>query len=1479
MTYAFKHLSRCATAVSLLSGCLSTAIAAPLTTVPIRQVVIQDDFWSPKLRIWREVTIPDCFAKFEKDGALSNFDKIRDGTGGEHGGPPWYDGLIYEMIRGSADFLAAQRDPALEARLDGYIERITAAAAKDPDGYLNTYTQLKEPAHRWGLNGGNDNWQHDVYNAGAMVEAAVHYYRATGKPRLLQVATKLANYMADVMGPPPKQNVVPGHSLGEEALVKLYVLFREQPELKARMTVPVDERRYLKLAEFWIENRGNHEGRKSYGSYGQDHKPVLEQETIEGHAVRATLLCAGLVAAANVNGRQDYLAAAQRLWENMVQRRMYVTGGLGAVAGHEGFGPDYVLPNNGYLETCAAVGAGFFHYNLSLALADARYADELERVLYNGVLPGVSLRGNTYLYENPLEAGPQRARWAWHGCPCCPPMFLKIVGALPGYIYAQGPGAVYVNQFIGSRATMTVNGTKVRLTQTSRYPWDGEIKLSVEPERETEFALNVRLPGWCSAPRLQVNGKPLAPFEPVRGYAHLQRKWRRGDVIHLSLPMPARRLKAHPKVEADVGRAALQRGPLVYCLETVDNGGHVWNLVMPPEAQLSSQHRADMLGGVTVIQGPALAVHRVDWPDRLYLPSRSLPGITNTEFTAIPYFANANRQPGEMMVWVAETPGQAVPLPAPTLASTAGTRAQEARITVQADQTIGQVSRLLTGACIEDVNHEIYGGIYSQMIFGESFQEPPASVPPSGFRAFGGSWSVTEGELEGSAGDGPLLVSELPAFADGEASVEVRFADRKPGNAGLIVRLAQPGMGADNFDGYEVSLDPANQVLRLGRHRHDFQLIRDAPCELAVGAWIRLAVKLTGPRIEVLVNGRSVIGHEDATAPLLSGTVALRQWQREARYRDLRVKTGDQDRPLLFERDAGGGTQAAEVSGIWWPVRRGNAIGAWTLERARPFVGGQSQRLSFVSGQGEVGVENEGLNRWGQYFAGGKPYEGVLWARTEQPAEVWVALESTDGGAVHAEKRLRLKSGDWQRLAFSLTPDATEPKGRFTLKLKHPGSVALGYAFLQPGAWGRFKSLPVRRDVAEALIGQGITVLRYGGSMVNHPEYRWKKMIGPRDRRPPYRGTWYPYSSNGWGIPDFMDFCEAAGLEYIPAFNLDETPPDMADFIEYAKGTARSRWGSKRAATAHPKPYALRYIELGNEERVDEKYFEKFKALAEAIWAKDPTIILVVGDFLYSQPIQDPFNFRGAASGITSLAGQQRILQLARQHGREVCFDLHVGTDGPRPDSTLAGMFSFRDALARLVDGARFRVVVFEFNAGNHSQKRALANALAIQAIERDGRIAIATSANCLQPEGQNDNGWDQGLLFLNPSRVWLQPPGYVTQMLSRNYLPHLVKCQVNDAANQLDANAKRSEDGKTLVLQVVNPSEQAVAAQIHLAGFVPRNPLAEVTELSGPLAAVNTAGNPGALVPKHSQWRHGMGMGSANRLFPPRSFTVLRFE
>lgn len=659
----------------LLSGLAAFAWAGPgaaLRPVPIRQVEMDDAFWSPKIAVWRQVTLPDALGKFEKDGALANFDKVRDGVGGHHGGPPWYDGLIYEMIRAGSDFLASHSDPLLEACLDGIIGRIVAAAAKDPDGYLNTHTQLVEPEHRWGLRGGDDNFQHDLYNAGALVEAAVHCHQATGKTPLLEAAVRMANHMADVMGPPPKHNVVPGHSLPEEALVKLYVLFRDHPGLKARMPVPVDERRYLALARFWVDNRGNHEGRKSFGAYGQDHVPVASQHDIEGHAVRATLFGTGIAALAAEDGAEIYRQAAGRLWESMTGRKMYVTGGVGSVASHEGFGADYDLPNNGYLETCGSVGAGFFHHRMQLLAADARYADELERVLYNGVLCGVSLAGNTYYYENPLDAEKSHNRWSWHGCPCCPPMFLKMMAALPGLVLAQDDDDLYVNLYIGSRASVRLGGAAVALRQTTRYPWDGSVEIALEPERPARFALNLRIPAWCAGPRIRLNGELLPEAATTRGYARIEREWTAGDRVALELPMPVERIHAHPQVKANAGRVALQRGPLVYCLEGIDHAGTVRNLSIPPTADLTEKFQPDLLGGVVAIRGEALAAVREDWGGRLYRPAGE---SAKVPLMAIPYYAHNNRGASAMRVWIPEHPALAEPLGAPHLATDAAASA------------------------------------------------------------------------------------------------------------------------------------------------------------------------------------------------------------------------------------------------------------------------------------------------------------------------------------------------------------------------------------------------------------------------------------------------------------------------------------------------------------------------------------------------------------------------------------------------------------------------------------------------------------------------------------------------------------------------------------------------------------------------------------------------------------------------------------
>jgi DUF1680 family protein len=636
-----------------------------LTPVPIQSVTIKDSFWFPKRTIWQDVTIPDCFTKFENDrgGALNNFDRVRDGKLDGHAGPPWYDGLIYEMIRGSADFLAARPDSVLETRIDGYIARIAAAQDKDPDGYLNTWTQLQHPNQRWGLNGGNDGYQHEMYNVGALCEAGVHYYQATRKPSLLKVAVRLANYTCDQVGPAPKHELVPNHAIAEEAFADLYLFFRAHPELKREIPVAVKEDRYLELAQYWIEARGHQrQDQKSYGAYNQDHKPFSEQTAIEGHAVRAALFCSGVTRLAGINGREDYRAAALRLWNNMSEKKTYVTGGVGATSAGEAFGNDYFLPNDGYLETCGAVAAGFFDRNLNLLTGDARYVDALERELYNGAITGVSLAGKSYTYVNPLRSGQGNSRWSWNGCPCCPPMFLKLMGAMPGYIYAQDKTGIYINLFVGSKARIQLPGRNVVLSQSTDYPWQGDVKITVETAPTGEFDLHIRVPDWCqgqSSPddlyqfanhipdgaRFRLNARAVDKVEIVRGYATLHRRWKSGDVVQLHLDMPVQRVKANSKVEADKGRVALMRGPIVYCFEGTDNGQAVQNLVLPPGTEFTPKYEPDLLGGVTVLKATATGIFRT--PSDHVVPAPF-------QVTAVPYYANANRGTCQMQVWMAE---------------------------------------------------------------------------------------------------------------------------------------------------------------------------------------------------------------------------------------------------------------------------------------------------------------------------------------------------------------------------------------------------------------------------------------------------------------------------------------------------------------------------------------------------------------------------------------------------------------------------------------------------------------------------------------------------------------------------------------------------------------------------------------------------------------------------------------------------------
>lgn len=509
-----------------------------------------------------------------------------------------------------------------------------------------------------------------------LIEAGVHYYKATGKAKLLEVATRFANHMSNLMGPAPKKNIVPSHSGPEEAMIKLYRLYKDHPEAKEKVNVTVNEQNYYDLVTFWIENRGNHCGhplwlswgnekaerwikdekykefgpdaRPTWGDYAQDSISVFEQQTIEGHAVRATLLATGIAAVGIENQSAKYLQTASNLWNNMVGKRMFVTGGVGAIHHDEKFGPDYFLPTDAYLETCAAVGVGFFSQRMNELTADAKYMDELERSLYNNILTGISLSGNKYTYQNPLNAH-NHERWEWHGCPCCPPMFLKIMSAVPGYIYSHEANNLYVNLFIGSQTEIELqNGNKVEVKQETNYPWNGKVSLNINPEKEKTFTVKIRIPGWAQgkenpydlytsnlnpAVTLKVNGKPQQ-LKIVNGYSEIKRRWKKGDKIELILPMQPRIITANKEVKALKNMVAIAAGPIVYCLEGTDNDD-LDNLSLDTSALLRSSYRPDMLQGINVITGSA---------------------VTNkgekVSVTAIPYYAAGNRASKGYKVWM-----------------------------------------------------------------------------------------------------------------------------------------------------------------------------------------------------------------------------------------------------------------------------------------------------------------------------------------------------------------------------------------------------------------------------------------------------------------------------------------------------------------------------------------------------------------------------------------------------------------------------------------------------------------------------------------------------------------------------------------------------------------------------------------------------------------------------------------------------------
>ncbi|MHB9034293.1 MAG: glycoside hydrolase family 127 protein [Anaerolineae bacterium] len=580
--------------------CVSTRLAD--LRIPLRRqdVILDDPFWSPRYAQWRSLTINDVFIKFEKAGVLQNFERVAQGRAGGHAGPPFIDGLFYEVIRAASDFLAGWPDDALNSRLDRYISCIAAAQSAVGDGYINTTVTLTYPEQRWGANGGDQIMNHEEYNAGCLVEAGVHHYLATHKTSLLKLGVQFTDYMCSVIGPPPRKNVVPSHPLAEEAVVKLYQLLRREPQLVTVLGCRKQPEDYLQLVRFWMDNRGNHAGRTSFGEYSQDHFPLHDQPEAVGHAVRATLLYAGLAALAAEDDNLCDDQTLQRLWRDVVESKMFVSGGVGPVKEYEGFGPPYFLPTSGYIETCAGAGLAFWASRMNRLFSGAEYFDIYERVAYNVVLAGISLEGTHYSYENPLVSQGNMHRWSWHGCPCCPPMLLKLYAELPGLIMSQADDNVYVNLYVGCHTHISLPGGEFGLHLATQYPWQGLIQISIHSPVTAIFTLHLRIPGWCRSFVVRVNGRHIDAPPVEHGYAAVRYAWQNGDTVTLELAMPVERVIAHPRVSDLQDRVAVQRGPLVYCLEGVDNPQGS-DPTLPPDPVFTCQYQPDVLGGITTV--------------------------------------------------------------------------------------------------------------------------------------------------------------------------------------------------------------------------------------------------------------------------------------------------------------------------------------------------------------------------------------------------------------------------------------------------------------------------------------------------------------------------------------------------------------------------------------------------------------------------------------------------------------------------------------------------------------------------------------------------------------------------------------------------------------------------------------------------------------------------------------------------------------
>jgi len=651
-----------------------TVTLNPSRFVPMKQVNIDDNFWGNYIKLVRDVVVPyqweainDRVEGAEKSHAVQNF-KIAAGLAeGEFYGFVFQDTDVAKWLEAVAYLLEKQPNPQLESIADEMIDILEQA--QQPDGYLNTYFTIKAPELKWR----NLTEAHELYTAGHMIEAGVAYYQATGKKKLLDIVCRIADNIADVFGDGEGQiQGFDGHQEIELALVKLYHATNNE--------------KYLQLSKYFIDKRGTNNffreeaEKRDWSSiwsnnrihideeYFQAHKPVREQAEAVGHAVRVVYMLSGMIDVARETKDESLIEASRTLWNNIVSKQMYITGGIGSMAHGEAFSFDYDLPNDTvYAETCASIGLIFSAKRMLELELNSHYADVMERALFNTVISGMALDGKHFFYVNPLEVFPDQChghnknynhikpvRPEWYGCACCPPNLARLLASLGDYMYSVSDNTLYSHLFVGGTAQVEIAGQQLVIKQHSQLPWHGKVSYELQLGASADFGLAVRVPNWSSENVLYVNGEKLELTGLVRnGYAVIERTWSNGDRVELELDMSIKRMKSHPRVRSNSGKVALQRGPIVYCIEQADNGTDLQHVRLPETSELKLSFNSELAGGVYTIEATGLTADVSSWSDDLYAANASL-GLKEKKLTFIPYYTWANRGEGEMMVWVKE---------------------------------------------------------------------------------------------------------------------------------------------------------------------------------------------------------------------------------------------------------------------------------------------------------------------------------------------------------------------------------------------------------------------------------------------------------------------------------------------------------------------------------------------------------------------------------------------------------------------------------------------------------------------------------------------------------------------------------------------------------------------------------------------------------------------------------------------------------